>query len=97
MKKRGKIDNGELAKLGLSLEIKEDPESESKQDIEAVKERQAKEMKALLEAERRAENERAQRLNAAQEEEERQRIQIENEQAKALSSDRIAKLQLSHQ
>ena len=76
MKKRGKIDNGELARLGLSLEIKEDParESESKQDIEAVKERQAKEMKALLEAERRAENERAQRMNAAQEEEERQRI-----------------------
>ena len=54
-------------------------------------------MKALLDAERKAENERMQRLNATQDDEERQRLQLENEQAKALSSDKIAKLQLSHQ
>lgn len=48
MKKKGKIDNSHLAKLGLSLEIKEDPLNESKaaaQDIEAVQERQAKEVR----------------------------------------------------
>jgi len=99
MKKKGKIDNNELAKLGLSLEIKEDPnqENETNQDIEAVKERQNKELKALLDAEKRAENDRLQRLNAAQDEDERARLQRENEQAKAMSSDKIARLQLAHQ
>ena len=57
MKKKGKIDNTQLAKLGLSLEIKESPDENNiqAQDIEAVKERQAREMKALLDSEKKAE------------------------------------------
>lgn len=42
MKKKGKIDNNQLAKLGLDMSIKEDPVRESqapKEDIEAVKAR----------------------------------------------------------
>ena len=48
MKKKGKIDNTQLNKLGIDLTIKEDPIRETQvnnQDVEEVKERQNKELK----------------------------------------------------
>ncbi len=67
MKKKGKIDNTQLQKLGLDIEIKEDPQRErevNKQDIEAVKERQNKELKHLLDEEKAAENKRKEQITA---------------------------------
>jgi hypothetical protein len=48
MKKKGKIDNTQLSKLGIDLAIKEDPIRETQvnnQDLEEVKVRQNKELK----------------------------------------------------
>lgn len=100
MKKRGKVDNQHLQKLGLDIEIKEEPRRETeadKQDIQQVKERQARELKALLDEEKQAEVRRKQQVDAAEDEDEKQRLLKEHEQASALSSDKIAKLQQSHQ
>lgn len=82
MKKKGKIDNTQLAKLGLDLEIKEEPGREAEvthQDIEAIKQRQSKELKTLLDSEKKAENDRLQKINAATEEQEKQRLQKEHD------------------
>jgi len=100
MKKKGKIDNQQLCKLGLDIEIKEEPNKErevTKQDIEAVKERQNKEVKFLLDSEKKAEAERMEKIKSTEDEQEKERLNKENDQAKALSSDKIAKLQSSHQ
>ena len=54
MRKRGKIDPNSLQKLGINIEIKEDPKAEDTTpaaDIQLVKDRQNKELRALLEAE----------------------------------------------
>ena len=48
MKKKGRIDNTQLTKFGLDLQIPEEPGHEketNEQDIEAVKQRQNKELK----------------------------------------------------
>ncbi len=99
MKKKGKIDNSQLQKFGIDIAIKED-QGETQvndQDIEAVRERQNREMKQLLEQEKRAEADRQSRLNSIQDEAERTKLLKEFEQAKAVSSDKIAKLQNTHQ
>lgn len=99
MKKKGKIDNMQLAKLGLEMPIVEAPNENigQKEDVEAVKKRQTVEIKALLASEKKAEGDRLSSIQSAQEEADKQRLEKENEQAKALSSDKIAKLQSRHQ
>ena len=100
MKKKGKIDNTQLSKLGIDLAIKEDPIRETQvnnQDLEEVKERQNKELKQLLDQEKKAESDRLAKIKAAADEEQRNKLNLENEQAKAISSDKIAKLQNNHQ
>ena len=100
MKKKGKIDNTQLNKLGIDLTIKEDPIRETQvnnQDVEEVKERQNKELKQLLEQEKKAETDRQAKINSAADEEQKAKFTLENEQAKAISSDRIVKLQNKHQ
>jgi hypothetical protein len=97
MKKKGKIDNTHLVKLGLDIQIKEDPNREQEVDIDAVKERQTKELKNLLDSEKRAEEDRLQKINATTDEAQKQKLMKENDQAKALSSDKIAKMQSNHQ
>jgi hypothetical protein len=69
-------------KLGLSVEIAEDPHAEETTlaaDIEAVKQRQNKELKQLLEAEQRAEKEREAKISAATTDDEKANLMKENE------------------
>jgi hypothetical protein len=52
LKKKGKVDPTSLQSLGLDIQIKEDPHAEretAKQDLDAVKARQAKELAQLEE------------------------------------------------
>lgn len=51
----------------------------------------------MLEQEQVAEENRLRKINAAENEEDKERLTRENEQAKALASDKIARLQQSHQ
>lgn len=44
MKKKGKLDPVSLQALGIDIQIKEEPKAEIDQDLEAVKQRQAKEV-----------------------------------------------------
>ena len=100
MKKKGKIDNTQLSKLGIDLAIREDPVRETQvnnQDIEEVKGRQNKELKQLFDQEKKVESDRLAKIKAAADEEQRSKLELENEQYKAISSDKIAKLQLNHQ
>ena len=50
MKKKGKIDNTSLQRLGLDAQIEEDPhhEHEHTGELDAVKKRQEKELKQLM-------------------------------------------------
>lgn len=95
MKKKGKIDNSSLQKLGLDIEIKEEVQEENLaggQDLELVKERQSREMRALLEQESNKERQRNEQMNNAQDDEEKAQLKREAEKAKAISSDKIAHL-----
>jgi len=50
-----------------------------------------------LDQEKKAESDRLAKIKAAADEEQRNKLNLENEQAKAISSDKIAKLQNNHQ
>jgi hypothetical protein len=49
-----------------------------------------------LDQEKKAESDRLAKIKAAVDEEQRNKLNLENEQAKAISSDKIAKLQNNH-
>lgn len=65
MRKKGKIDNSSLKRLGLTVEIKEDPNEDDAQraDLQLVSKRQNKEMKNLLESELKSEQTRESKIS----------------------------------
>ena len=99
MKKKGKIDNSSLQRLGLDIQIKEDPNEEEQADfgdrdnnLDQVKAKQNKEMMALLEQEKQNERSRADSIHMTQNEDEKQVLIKQSDQAKAVASDKIVKL-----
>lgn len=99
MKKKGKIDSASLQMLGLTVEIKEDPNEndEQKADMAIVRKRQNKDMKKMLEQESQAEQKRDAVIAAANTEDEKHALIKENDKAKAISSDKISNLQVTHE
>ena len=99
MRKKGKIDNSSLKRLGLTVEIKEDPNEDDAQraDLQLVSKRQNKEMKNLLESELKSEQKRESKISQTKDDDEKTRLQKENDMAKAVSSDKISQLQANHE
>jgi len=77
LKKKGKIDNASLKKLGLASEIKEDPHAEETSplsDIDIVKGRQHREMKLLVEVGQQGQQERDAKIAAAETDDEKAQL-----------------------
>ena len=100
LKKKGKIDNTSLQRLGLDIQIKEDPNEEDNADaagrgdtnMDQTKARQNKEMMALLEQEKQNEKNRAENIQITKNDDEKQLLIKQSDQAKAQASDKIVKL-----
>ena len=74
MKKKGKIDNTSLQRLGLDVEIKEQVHEENQGggvDLDSIKNRQKKEMRDFNEREQNAQKDRENKIQLTQDEEER--------------------------
>ncbi len=95
MKAKGKIDGETLKKLGLDVEIKEEPKAEGAGEKEAdVRQRHANEMKSLLAEEKQIEISWDSTLHENPNDE---ALKAEYEREKAKCSDRIAALKAKHE
>ena len=99
MKKKGKIDNTSIQRLGLDAQIEEDPhhEHEHTGELEAVKKRQEKELKQLMDLLHNAEQERLKQIGLCKDAEEKKKLESENENEKNLSLEKVKKMRLNHE
>ena len=74
MKKRGKIDNQSLQKLGLDIEIKENVHEENQGggvDLDSIKNKHQRELKDLQEREFASQREREKKIQSTDDEQEK--------------------------